>query len=201
MARVTAEKAAETKRHLVEAARQVLTERGYAGLSTRQVAEVAGTQMSQIQYHFGSKQGLVLAVFEDMNAELLTRQRVTFDDPDTSLAKQWDVACDFLEDDLESGYVRILQELIAAGWSDPVIRENVVNGLRGWHELLLDLSGKIASRQGDDATLGKHQIAALISSVYLGAEAQILLGFDESERPIRSAFRQIGTLIQMLETA
>ena len=27
-------------------------------------------------------------------------------------------ACDFLEDDLDSGYVRVLQEMIAAGWSN-----------------------------------------------------------------------------------
>jgi hypothetical protein len=27
-------------------------------------------------------------------------------------------ACDFLEDDLDWGYVRVLQEMVAAGWSN-----------------------------------------------------------------------------------
>ena len=40
-----------------------------------------------------------------------------YDAPDP-LWVRWDRACDFLDADLESGYVRILQEMIAAGWSD-----------------------------------------------------------------------------------
>ena len=34
------------------------------------------------------------------------------------LWQRYEQACDFLEDDLESGYVRVLQEMIAAGWSN-----------------------------------------------------------------------------------
>ena len=37
------------------------------------------------------------------------------------LWRQWEQACDFLDEDLESGYVRVLQEMIAAGWSDPEV--------------------------------------------------------------------------------
>ena len=36
---------------------------------------------------------------------------------DVPLWRRYEQACDFLEDDLESGYVRVLQEMIAAGWS------------------------------------------------------------------------------------
>jgi hypothetical protein len=32
--------------------------------------------------------------------------------------EQWDRACDYLDDDIASGYVRVLQELIAASWVD-----------------------------------------------------------------------------------
>ena len=37
---------------------------GYAGLSTRKVAEEAGVPLSQLHYHFGSKGGLILALLE-----------------------------------------------------------------------------------------------------------------------------------------
>ena len=40
---------------------------------------------------------------------------------DAPLWRRYEQACDFLEDDLESGYVRVLQEMIAAGWSNPEI--------------------------------------------------------------------------------
>ena len=74
MARVTAERAQMTKAGLLAAANDVLREQGYAGLTTRAVAAAAGAPMSQIQYHFGSKEGMVLALFEHMNSQLLDRQ-------------------------------------------------------------------------------------------------------------------------------
>ena len=38
--------------------------------------------------------------------------------PEAPPRQRYDQACDFLEDDLDSGYVRLLQELITAGWSE-----------------------------------------------------------------------------------
>jgi AcrR family transcriptional regulator len=100
---------------LLEAAKSVLRERGYAALSTREVAMVAGMPLSQIHYHFGSKQGLVLALFEYLDAQLLDRQQALYSDPALSLADQWDRACAYLDDDLASGYVRVMHELAPAG--------------------------------------------------------------------------------------
>ena len=41
-----------------------------------------------------------------------------FDDVTPKVSEQWDRACDYLDEDIASGYVRILQELIAASWAD-----------------------------------------------------------------------------------
>ena len=111
MARALAKKP-ETSTTLLEAAKKVLRQNGYAGLSTRDVAAAAGVPLSQIHYHFGSKQGMVLALFEYLNAQLLDRQNAMFGDPTLKLSEQWDRACDYLDDDIASGYVRVLQELI-----------------------------------------------------------------------------------------
>ena len=81
MARALAKKA-ETSTTLLEAAKKVLRQNGYSGLSTRDVAAAAGVPLSQIHYHFGSKQGLVLALFEYLNAQLLDRQNALFGDTD-----------------------------------------------------------------------------------------------------------------------
>ena len=81
MARAAARKP-ETSTNLLEAAKKVLRQSGYAGLSTRDVAAVAGVPLSQIHYHFGSKQGMVLALFEHLNAQLLDRQDALFGDSD-----------------------------------------------------------------------------------------------------------------------
>ena len=66
------------KERLVEAARAWLLEDGFNGLSTRKVAERAGVPLSQSHYHFGAKQGLVLAVLESANERLLQRQKLMF---------------------------------------------------------------------------------------------------------------------------
>src|SRR4051812_10475548 len=64
----------DTARGLLDAARAQLLIDGYAGLSTRKVAQRAGVPLSQVHYHFGSKGGLVLALLESENARRLQRQ-------------------------------------------------------------------------------------------------------------------------------
>lgn len=199
MARVTSERVEQTKRELLEAARLVLTRDGFASLSTRRVAEAAGTQMSQIQYHFGSKEGMILALFEDMNARLVHRQRETFENAALTVSQKWFLACDYLEEDLESGYVQVLQELIAAGWSNEKIGATVRAGLDHWHRLIADLASEFEARHGNFAPFSPTEAAALISSAFIGAEAFILLGYEDRDHPVRSALRKMGDVMAAIE--
>src|SRR5258705_2646291 len=145
MARAVAKKV-ETSTMLLEAAKKALRQSGYAGLSTRDVAAAAGVPLSQIHYHFGSKQGLVLALFEYLNAQLLDRQDAMFDDPKLTLSEKWDRACDYLDEDIASGYVRTLQELIAASWADARVAKVVRNAIMWWVTLITDMA-RDAERQ------------------------------------------------------
>ena len=47
---------------IIDAARACLLADGYAAMSTRKVAEKAGVPLSQIHYHFGSKDDLILGL-------------------------------------------------------------------------------------------------------------------------------------------
>ena len=60
----------ETRSLILDATRRRLLADGYGGLSTRKVAEEAGVPLSQLHYHFGSKQGLILALLEEENQRL-----------------------------------------------------------------------------------------------------------------------------------
>ena len=51
----------ETRARILAAAKSSLLQVGYANLSTHLIADTAGVPLSQIHYHFGSKQKLVLA--------------------------------------------------------------------------------------------------------------------------------------------
>ena len=199
MARVTAERVVQTKRELLDAARLVLTRDGLANLSTRAVAQAAGTQMSQIQYHFGSKEGMILALFEDMNLRLVHRQRDTFENPDLTVSQKWFLACDYLEEDLASGYVQVLQELIAAGWSNPRIAKVAREGLGHWHYLIAGLAQEFEEKHGNFTPFSPTEVAALVSSAFIGAEAFILLGYEDKDHPIRAALRRVGEVMAAIE--
>ena len=190
--------ATDTRAQLLAAGKSALLESGYAGLSTRRIAEAAGVPLSQIHYHFGSRQNLVLAVLADENARLLERQARLYG-AEMPVWRQWEQACDFLEDDLRSGYVRVLQEMTAAGWSDEQIAEAVRANLAGWFALLTDTAAKVAPRFGDLGPFTPAEIAALAGTVFLGIETMILLGFDEAEMPCRSALRSVGFLLRTME--
>jgi AcrR family transcriptional regulator len=52
----------ETRRALIQAGLELFGEYGIKGTSTRMLAELSGANVAAIPYHFGSKQGLYLAV-------------------------------------------------------------------------------------------------------------------------------------------
>jgi AcrR family transcriptional regulator len=188
----------QTSDRILEAAKRSLLERGFSGLSTRAIADAAGVPLSQIHYHFGSKQDLVLAVLEDENRRLLERQARMFAE-ELPIWKRWEQACDYLEEDLESGYVRVLQEMTAIGWSNEQVAEAVRDDLRGWFDLLASVAGEASARLGGLGPFTAREVAVLAGAPFLGVEALILLGFDESELPMRSALRKIGDLLRAME--
>lgn len=189
------EATADTRSAIVAAARDCLLTDGYANLSTRRVAEAAGVPLSQIHYHFGSKRQLILAVLATENERLLQRQREMFDAPQP-LWVRWELACDFLDADIESGYVRILQEMIAAGWSDPEVAAAVREMIGGWCRLLADVGRREEERGADFGGFTPDEVAALMGTPFLGAEELILLGVTEATLPIRSALRKVGALLR-----
>ena len=192
---VIRERSSPIRKRLLEAAEHCLLKNGYAEFSTRAVAESAKTQLSQIHYHFGSKQGLVLALFEYQNQKLLRRQE-TLIGRDAPLSERWMEACDYLEEDLRSGYVRVLQEIIAAGYSDRRVAAAARSALVGWFRLLTQMGEEIRSMMKGSKRMKGDEVACLIGAAFLGAESMILIDMDV---PIRSALRGVGRALQYLE--
>src|SRR6202171_4232460 len=130
-----AERGEATRERVLRAARDVLLDRGFAQTSTRAVAERAEVRLSLVHYHFGSKQRLLVEVLERENEQLLERQRELYATPG-SLARKWRIACEFLDEDLRSGYVRVLWELWAAGLADETLAASGRSAMAGWRTLL-----------------------------------------------------------------
>lgn len=188
----------QTRDVILTAAKHALIDKGYAALSTRGIAEQAGVPLSQIHYHFGAKKNLVLAVLEEENRRLLERQARMYQ-AELPLWKQWEQACDFLDDDLDSGYVRVLHEMAAAGWADEEIAAVVRVNLGGWYRLLSETAERAEKQLGGLGPFTASEFAVLAGAPFLGVETMILLGFDESDLPLRSALRKVGDVIRNLE--
>jgi len=188
----------DTRQRILAAAKSGLLEAGYAKLSTRGIAVAAGVPLSQIHYHFGSKQNLMLAVLDTENQQRLSRQAAMYD-ADLPLWKQWEQACNYFEDDLKSGYVRVLMEMAAVGWSDAEIAGAVSAEVRGWFDLLTDVARRAEERFGSLGPFTPQEIAALAGMPFLGAETLILLGMDESMVAARSGLRKMGELLRRFE--
>jgi AcrR family transcriptional regulator len=187
----------ETRSAILAAARARLLADGYANLSTRAVAEAAEVPLSQIHYHFGSKLQLILAVLAAENERLLDRQRAMFDTPEP-LWVRWELACDFLATDVASGYVRILQEMIAAGWSDAEVAAQVRGMIGGWYRLLGEVARREEEQGADLYGFTPDEVAVLMATPFLGAEELILLGVTEETLPIRSALRKVGVVLRQI---
>ena len=113
---------------------------------------------------------------------------------DEPLWRRYEQACDFLEDDLESGYVRVLQEMIAAGWSDADDRRaRRASLLAGWYELLTEVATEAAERFGGarsvHARRGRHPRSATCSSARRRCSCS---GSTATQLPIRAGLRRVG---------
>lgn len=192
--------AAPTKERILDAARRRLLEEGYARLSTRRVAGEAGVPLSQIHYHFGGKDAMVLALLEREDRRLIARQRRMYGE-EVPLAKRYEQACDYLEDDLDSGYVRVLQEMIATGWAQPGVGRAVLGVLGRWFDVLEGVCREAEARFGSLGPLGPRDVGVFVGLAFLGGEQLALLGDPGWRDEVLRSLRSFGDVIRELEEA
>src|SRR4051795_7774479 len=194
----------------------MLVEHGAGGTSTRSVAVEAGVPLSLVHYHFGGKQGLLVAVLERENAELLERQRQLYAEPGP-LAGKWRTACDFLDVDIGSGFVRVLWELWAAGLADEGVKARWRGGvggagradeelraggrraIGGWRDLLTDVFAEWGHQLSPDLPLSPRATAALVADLFHGIEVELLAGVSPEEAPHREVLDAFGDMIERAE--
>lgn len=190
---------ASTRSLILEAARRRLIEGGYANLNVRDIARDAGVNHALIGYHFRGKQQLVLAVMDEANKTLLERQARMYQ-ADASAGRKWQQACDFYEDDLQSGFVRLMMELMGASFNDPELRAGFVPRWLSWHQMVESGVEAFIADSGLDLPVSARAIAAWISWYWIGMEATMTLGVTEEQGHQREALDAMATLLKLVET-
>jgi len=196
--------ASQTRERILDATFRRLVSEGYAALSVREIAKDAGVNHALINYHFRSKDQLVIDVLDAVNQRLLSRQASMYASGD-GFAQKWASARRFYEDDLASGFVRLQAELWAASLSNPGLREKFLPRLLAWKKLVLGgVREAIAALQADGTKLPPpftpEVIACWISEFWLGMEFVDLLGVKQEQAEHRAALDAVQWLLEWLDT-
>ncbi|HZA78533.1 MAG TPA: TetR/AcrR family transcriptional regulator [Acidimicrobiales bacterium] len=181
--------------HLVDAAFQTLRDEGFARASARAIASRGGFNSALIFYYFDSVNDLLvealsrssraqLEKYEDMLANVTTL-------PDLVASVQ-----SRIQDDMESGHVKVLTELIGATSSDEQLREAVFEQVEPWMEFTGRSVERILASSGLDGLVPPAQVSFVIVAVFLGMELLAhLTGDDEVvDGLFDSAYRLVGLL-------
>jgi AcrR family transcriptional regulator len=95
------------RERLLDAAAKCFSEGGYAGTSVRGITAAAGCNVGAINYYFGGKEQLYVALFEARFAELTERRvsalRALMDEPNLSLEQVLETFCEAFLEPLRAG--------------------------------------------------------------------------------------------------
>ena len=188
-----------TRALILEATRRRLVDQGYANLNVRDIAKDAGVNHALIGYHFRGKQQLVLELLDAVNNQLLERQTRMYRDA-ASASRKWQQACDFYQEDLESGFVRLLMELMGASFHDEALRREFVPRLLTWHKLVEGAVADFIRESGLELPLSARAISAWIGWFWTGMEASMALGIPEQQGHQREALEAMATLLRRIES-
>jgi AcrR family transcriptional regulator len=193
----------QTKGKILEAAFRRLATEGYAAMSVREIAKDAGVNHALINYHFRSKDQLVIEVLDAANRELLARQHGMYQSPG-GFAEKWAQARAFYESDLASGFVRVQAELWAASLSNPGLREKFIPRLLAWRDVVLGaVREAVAALEASGTKLpppfSAEVIATWVSEFWLGMEFVDLIGRREERNEHRAALDAMQQLLEQLD--
>lgn len=176
------------REQLLEAARRLLEEKGYAHITARDLVAASGTNLASIGYHFGSKAGLLTAaigmVLEEWTAHLAA---VAMADPTASPVTRVTTAWVEMLAGLPAQRPLLLSfmEALAQAERDPELREQFAAHYRRCRAQVAALVAESLGEPESDEHC--HAIASFIIAVCDGLAVQSLL--DPARMPDLDTFR------------
>jgi len=186
----------KTRQALIEAAVEVLKSRGFNGASARAIAKEAKVNQALVFYHFGTVAELLLAALDEVSARRLRRYTTELAEV-TNPASLIALATRIFREDIDSGDIAVLAEMIAGSSSAPELGAEVAKRIAPWKDFAsaaID-SGFAASGLASVVPIGAVSHSAV--ALYLGLE---MLSHLEGDR-VRATllFEQLVSLASVLD--
>ena len=175
-----AEQAEGTRSALIEAARPLFAERGYADVATEEIVAAARVTRGALYYHFEDKRDLFRAVYTEVDRELIegvAQVALAVEDPWERLIAGFDA---FLDACIDPALQRIV-----------FLDAPSVLGWREWHEAAEEASAlgvvEFALQSAADAGAVKLSNAGVFAHLILGAlnEAGMFIAHSEDQKQAR----------------
>jgi AcrR family transcriptional regulator len=168
--KTTARSAAEEA--LLDAAERLLVDVGYAGVTTRRLAEEAGVNHGLVHYYFGSIENVLVRTLERFTERLTQRQREMYA-TDIPFIEKWRTAMRYLvEEDVR--YEKVWLELQALAWNRPEMRERLAPVDAEWRAVLTDAFAVPREELGIDMPL--DALVSLVVTFNFGIMIERLSG-------------------------
>jgi AcrR family transcriptional regulator len=173
-ARASAEEA------LLDAAERLLAEVGYAGITTRRLAEAAGLNHGLVHYYFGSNENLLVQALQRFTGRLITRQRELYA-AGVPFADKWRTAMRYLVSE-DVSYQKIWLELQALAWNNPDVRARLARVNAEWRAVLTEAFEQPRRELGIGLPL--EGLVSLVMTFNLGIIVERLGGIQTGHREL-----------------
>jgi AcrR family transcriptional regulator len=172
--KTTARSAAEDA--LLDAAERLLVDVGYAGITTRKLAEEAGVNNGLVHYYFGSIENVLVRALERFTERLIARQRAMYAEPDVPFIEKWRTAMRYLMSE-DVAYEKVWYELQALAWNRSELRERVDRVDAEWRAVLTEAFAEPRERYGIELPL--EALVSLVATFNEGIILERLSGVEE----------------------
>jgi AcrR family transcriptional regulator len=188
---------ATTKEAILDAALLILGKNGFQHLTTRAIAREARVNQALINYHFGTKEKLLLELMAVLESGKYGRQWNMYHEPDVPLSERWRQAVEFYRKDLDDGFVRMTQELLALSATNTAVAERCIAILGRWCSLLEEAASTYLPGLGLDGR--PDLVASAVVSFWLGMGSRILAGESEENGHFFELLDRIGDWLEERE--
>ncbi|MCW8126586.1 TetR/AcrR family transcriptional regulator [Microbulbifer halophilus] len=177
----------ETRAKLIQAARRAFAAKGYAASSMDDLTAEAGLTRGALYHNFGGKKGLLQAVIDQMDAEMLVRMRAAREKADNAWLGFMEESIAYMEMALEPEIQRIMLLDGPAVLGDPSQWPNQNACLRTTMETLQGLIDEGTVRPVDaEAAARLLNGAALNAALWIAAADEPRAVFEKVVEAFRS---------------
>lgn len=180
-----------TKERIIEAAFATLKDEGFAGTSARAIARRGEFNQALIFYHFGTLNDLLLATLDKTSADRMSRYRDSMGKA-TSVDDKIQTATRLYREDLGSGHITVISEMVAGSLARPDLGPEVVARMEPWIAFTEGVISDLITGSIFEDAVNARTLAFAVVALYLGVD--LLSHLDQDKSRAEGLFQMAGAM-------